>query len=380
MGLMPASGSRREVDVLILGAGPAGSGLALALKRAGVADVLLVDRPARRPFRIGESAAPSISSLLRRLGLDDRLEGHGLRPCHGNLIVWGGRAPAIEDFMNRAYGSGWHLDREAFDAWLRAEAVTGGAELLSPAHLAAVRHDGDGWQADIRGAGLSFQARIRWIVDASGRPAAFARRSGARLNRFDRLIALAAVAGPVESRGFDGFSVVEAVEIGWWYAARLPGGKAVIALMTDADLAREADLLSPVVFRQAWAATSEIGHFVPPPDQALRPIVFAAGTQFIDRAIAPGWLALGDALIAFDPLSAAGVTGALEDAIAAADAIVRLLGFSGRGEARDLRSTYAARANATLGRYLVERSAIYGLEKRWRRSSFWQRRATVAIQ
>jgi 2-polyprenyl-6-methoxyphenol hydroxylase-like FAD-dependent oxidoreductase len=150
--------------------------------------------------------------------------------------------------------------------------------------------------------------------------------------------------------------------------------------MTDADLAHEADLLSPVVFRQAWAATSEIGHFVPPHDQALSPVVFAAGTQFIDRALAPAWLALGDALIALDPLSAAGLTGALEDAIAAADAIVRLLGLPGRGEARDLRSTYAARANATLTRYLVERSAIYGREKRWRKSSFWQGRATVAIQ
>ena len=377
---MPASNSHREVDVLILGAGPAGSGLALALKRAGVANVLLVDRPARRPFRIGESAAPSLGPLLRQLGLDDRLDGRGHHPCHGNMYIWGGPAPAVEDFMSRGYGSGWHLDREAFDAWLRAEAVTGGVDLLSPAHLAAVRRDGEGWLADIRAAGVSFQARTRWMVDASGRSAAFARRSGARLNRFDRLIALAALVEPVESRGFDGFSVVEAVEIGWWYAARPPGGKAVIALMTDADLAHEADLLSPVVFRQAWAATSEIGHFVPPPDQALSPVVFAAGTQFIDRAIAPGWLALGDALIALDPLSAAGVTGALEDAIAAADAIVRLLGLPGRGEARDLRSTYAARANATLTRYLVERGATYGREKRWRKSSFWRRRATVAIQ
>jgi len=377
---MPAPNSRSEVDVLILGAGPAGSGLALALKRAGVADVLLVDRPARWPFRIGETAAPSLGPLLRRLGLEDRLDGRGHQPCHGNLYLWGGPATTIEDFMTRAYGPGWHLDREAFDAWLRAEAVTGGAKLLSPAHLAAVRRDGDGWQVDIRTAGPNIQARTRWMVDASGRPAAFARRSGARLNRFDRLIALAALAEPVESRCFDGFSVVEAVEFGWWYAARLPGGKAVIALMTDVDLAREANLFSPVIFRQAWAATSEIVHFVPALEEARCPVIFAAGTQFIDRAIAPGWLALGDALIALDPLSAAGVTGALEDAIAAADAIVRLLGLPGRGEARDLRSAYAARANATLRRYLVERSAIYGREERWRTSSFWQRRATVAIQ
>jgi flavin-dependent dehydrogenase len=51
---MAASGSRCDVDVVVLGAGPAGSAVALALKRAGVARVLLVDRPVRRQLHIGE--------------------------------------------------------------------------------------------------------------------------------------------------------------------------------------------------------------------------------------------------------------------------------------------------------------------------------------
>lgn len=377
---MPMPRPRREVDVVILGAGPAGSALALALKRAGMADVVLVDRPVRRPFRIGESAAPSLGRLLRRLGLDDRLDGHGHRPCYGNRTFWGESAPVVEDFMYRTHGSGWHLDRETFDIWLKDEAVASGAELLSPAHVEAVRRGGDGWQVDVREVDTSVEMKARWVADATGRPAAFARRSGARLHRIDQLVAFAVCAKPAEGQGFDGFSVVEAVENGWWYAARVPSGMAIVALMTDADLARRANLLSPVAFRQAWAATSEIGRFVPSPDQAQQPVAFAAGTQFIDRAIAPGWLALGDALIALDPLSASGVTGALEDAIAAAETIVRLLGQPCNGEARDIRSAYATRANATLGRYLVERRAIYSRENRWTKYSFWQRRAAVTLQ
>lgn len=374
---MLASGSCRIVDVLILGAGPAGSGLAIALKKAGVADVLLIDRPAKRPFRMGESAAPGLGPLLRRLGLDDRLDGRGHRPCHGNLVVWGGPVPAAEDFMRRASGPGWHLDREAFDLWLKTEAAAAGAELLSPARLAAVRRDGGCWQADMRAASLKTEARTRWIVDATGRPAALARRLGARLNRLDRLVSLAVLTEPVATSGFDGFSMVEGVEIGWWYASRLPSGETVVALMTDSDLARETDLRSPSIFRRAWAETSEIGRLVPVPDHPRRPVVFAAGAQFIDRAIAPGWLALGDALIALDPLSASGVTGALEDAFVAAETLVRLLGIPDGGEARDLRSSYAARANATLRRFLLERRAIYGAERRWPKQSFWRRRAVA---
>jgi flavin-dependent dehydrogenase len=372
---MAASCSCCDVDVVVLGAGPAGSTLALALKRAGVADVLLVDRPARRPFRIGESAAPGLGPLLRRLGLDDRLERLGHRPCYGNLSLWGRPQLAVEDFLSRACGLGWHLDREAFDAWLRAEAIAAGAALLSPAHLEAARRDGDGWCMSIRTGGLDVEARARWIVDATGRPAGFSRRSGARRRQFDRLIALAALAEPAENRGYDGFSLVESVEIGWWYAARLPGGVGVVALMTDSDLARATDLLAPEAFRQAWAATSEIRRFVPPPYEGPRPAVFAAGTQFLDRAIGSGWLALGDALMAFDPLSASGITGALEDAMAAADTIVQLLGEPSAGAASDLRAAYATRANATLRRYLVESRAVYGRERRWAKGSFWQRRS-----
>jgi len=79
-------------------------------------------------------------------------------------------------------------------------------------------------------------------------------------------------------------------------------------------------------------------------------------------------------------LSASGVTGALEDSAAAADAIVRLLDLPDQREARDLRSAYAARANATLGRYLAERCAVYGREQRWTKNGFWQRRTATMIQ
>lgn len=277
--------------------------------------------------------------------------------------------------MSRAHGSGWHLDREAFDSWLRAEAVASGAQLLSPAQLESPHRDGEEWSVQIRTRGGKRAARPRWIVDSTGRPAAFARRTGARLRRFDRLIALAVLCRPAQDQGFDGFSLVEAVDCGWWYGARLPGGGAVVVLMTDMDLAQRADLLSPESYRRAWAATAEISCFAPPPGEELRPVVFAAGTQFIDRAIAPGWLALGDALMAFDPLSAAGITGAMEDAIAAADTLAQLLNRPGQGAARDLRRRYAARADATLRRYMGERRAIYGLERRWPQSRFWQRRA-----
>jgi len=368
----------RLSDVLILGTGPAGSALALALKRAGIGNVLMIESSARPALRIGEAAAPGLGALLARLGLDERLERRGHRPCHGNRSLWGSDAPAMTDFMRQAQGPGWHLDRGAFDAWLQGEAGDAGVDRLSPARIEEAHWAAHRWRVRLRHGDDAMVLEARWIVDATGRPAAFARRHGAALHRLDRMIALAVLAEPAEGPGFDSYSHIEAAEFGWWYAARLPGGQAMISLMTDSDLARASGLFSAEGFAAAWQGTTEISRFAEP--AAIVPAVFSAGTQFIDQAIAPGWLALGDALMAFDPLSASGITGAIEDAIAAGELLVQLLEEPAEADAKSLRGSYAARANAGLHRFMAEHRAIYAAERRWPESLFWCRRASYTAR
>lgn len=370
--------SKRLCDVLIVGGGPAGAALAIALRRAGVSDVVLIDRPARRPFQIGESAAPGLGSLLRRMGLDHRLETRGHLRCHGNLSAWGSSQPAVEDFIYRPDGPGWHLDRAAFDTWLRAEAVSSGARLLSPARLVEADRTGQDWNARIETADGMFHLAARWIVDASGRPAAFARRQGARLRRCDRLLAHAALVCATKAPEYSGFSIIEACEFGWWYCAGLPGGRSMIALMTDPDVAEEADFTSPSSFWRQWADTTLISRHCTPVDREASPVVFSANSQILDRASGPGWLAVGDALMALDPLSSSGLTGAMEDALAAADIIACSQRPGDHDSTQSMLSAYGRQAEATFRRYLAERNAIYDLERRWATSRFWARRVNGA--
>jgi len=88
-----------------------------------------------------------------------------------------------------------------------------------------------------------------------------------------------------------------------------------------------------------------------------------AGSARLDAVAGDGWLAVGDAALALDPLSSHGIGSALAGGIDAAAAIVS---GSTAGYTRKLDTLWNA--------YAPARRATYALEGRWRESAFWRRR------
>jgi 2-polyprenyl-6-methoxyphenol hydroxylase-like FAD-dependent oxidoreductase len=85
----------------------------------------------------------------------------------------------------------------------------------------------------------------------------------------------------------------------------------------------------------------------------------------------PGWLAVGDAALGFDPLSSQGLFNALYTGLAGAAAADRHL----HGDATAL-PDYAARLRPIGDAYRSHLRAWYGAERRWSQQPFWQRRQT----
>ena len=353
------------LDVLICGAGPAGCATALALRQSGVGHVGLVDWPLERLWSIGESATPDVGPMLARLGLPDAMHAHA--PYQGNLSLWGNRRE-IDDFLHRGRGNGWHLDREAFDTMLREAAVARGVHLVRPAKIDQLAWEGRGWALRLSD---NSEWRARILVDATGRRAELATRLGATRQRIDALVALGTVVPRPKGGGLAGLSLLEPFAFGWWYAAPLPDARAVVCLMTDRDLARQNDLRDSHRFRQVWCDTEELARRLPPPIEAPRIASFPAHSACLDRAAGPGWMAVGDALMAFDPLTSSGISGALADGLAAADTLVGWLAgqpMAPSGQA------WARRADTSWRRYLDQRRKHYSAEQRWPDSPFWSAR------
>ena len=154
--------------------------------------------------------------------------------------------------------------------------------------------------------------RTAWLIDATGRRAAVARRAGAARHRDDALVAFYTRFRTQTSTDLDGRTAVESVPDGWWYTARVPSGERVVALLTDADLFDRAAVLSAAGFAARLDETRYIrgllvAHRYEPigsPRRRRRPAQ-------LDRFGGPAWTAVGDTTISFDPLSSQGILTAL---------------------------------------------------------------------
>jgi len=345
-------------DVAIAGGGPAAAAAALLIARAG-ARAIVIERGDDCGDKPGESLAPAAKPVLKRLGVWDDLARDGHLPCHGNRSVWGSDRVDELAFIFSPYGHGWHLDRRRFERRLNEHACSAGATRVTGTSVTAVHREGNGWRLDVgrasaRPDGLKPVLHIgaNFVVDATGRASRIARMLGARRVIHDPLVAVVAFLES-SSPDPDSYTFVEAAEHGWWYTAPLPSSRLAAMFVTDPP----ARPFAPTGHTRA--RIEDHGYQLTAP-----PRVVDAGSARLDRFAGDGWLAVGDAAMALDPLSSHGIAAALHGGMLAAEAILG-------GDAR----RYAAAMEATWEGYASMRRAFYAGERRWAGAGFWSRRA-----
>ena len=324
-----------ETDVLVVGAGPAGSAAAAWLARAGL-DVVLADAATYpRDKTCGDGLTPRAVHELSRLGLEDWLRAHtvnqGLR-AHGfgqvlHLPWPGGSLPS--------WGSA--VARTELDDHLRTTALKAGAIGVEDARAVDVRWDGARVAAVVferRGEGgragaQRFEVACRRLVVADGVRSPLGKVLGREWHR-DTVYGVAGrsyvasnmtddpwISSHLELRDEQG-----AVLSGYGWIFPLGTGEVNLGVGTLATAKRPADIaIKPLMQFYADQRRDEFGLSgdVRMPTSALLPMGGA-----VSNVAGANWALIGDAAGCVNPLNGEGIDYGLETGRMVADLIAGL--------------------------------------------------------
>jgi flavin-dependent dehydrogenase len=378
-------------DVVIVGSGPAGSATAITLAKYGQR-VLLVEKRGSHSFKLGESLPPTSIALVEHFLKDaegPKRQRPGLVSTAGNVSLWASEQPEVADFFFTSTGHGLCIDRLAFDEALRANAVQAGATLLKGVSFQSCTRIADGpfnWQLTLTSDAEARQYRACYLVDCSGRPALVAGTLGVpTIHNEDRLFAYAqwfSCAGADDDR----YTRIEAAPHGWWYSNRLPGTggeetRRLVVFHSDKDLPAARLAATRQGFDQLLDDSTHMAPLLKA--RGYRPCGTIRGAPANSKRLrdfcGDGWLAVGDAAQAYDPLSSQGIDKALRSASHAGHMIHYALTDCRRdaaalGSGNAYIRQYDEQQRQLWRTYLSQRDFYYGIQRRWADRPFWQRR------
>ncbi len=334
-----------STDVLVVGAGPAGSAAAAWAARAGL-DVVLADAATfPRDKTCGDGLTPRAIGEMQKLGLEDWLRAHtvnqGLR-AHGFgqtlLLPWpGGSLPD--------WGSA--VARTELDDHLRTVAIKSGALALDGARAVGVRREGERVAAvEFRGSQAhpsitgreaegTYEIACRWLVVADGVRSPLGKLLGREWHR-DTVYAVAG-RSYVDSEMSDDPWISSHLELrdeqgelvpGYGWIFPLGNGSVNLGAGTLATSRRPTDVaIKPLMqtYADAIGADFGISGELRMPTSALLPMGGA-----VSNVAGANWALIGDAAACVNPLNGEGIDYGLETGRLVAEHIA---GGAGLGEA-----------------------------------------------
>jgi flavin-dependent dehydrogenase len=307
------------VSVVIIGAGPAGCGAARALTAWGH-EVVLVDRAGGDHARLAESIPPSARKPMDAVGLLGAVDRAGFLPWRGNTVWWAGRNARIESFPPGAQG--YQVVRRDFDRVLLDDVAGGGTAVLSGHAVEVTLSPSVIVTAETPAGPKSIPARF--VLDCSGRRGVLARRGLRVAGDAANTVALAGVwtrddAWPVADPTH---TLVASYADGWAWSVPMTAAVRQFTVMVDP---RRTQRASATAAREVYRAElRKVAAFQSILDGAALvegPWGADASGYSAARYGGPGFLLVGDAASAIDPLSSYGVKKALASAWLAAVAV-----------------------------------------------------------
>lgn len=304
-------------DVLVVGAGPAGSAAAAWLARAGREATLVDAAVFPRDKTCGDGLTPRAVAELTRLGLDEWLQAHpvnkGLR-AHGFgqtlELPWpGGSLPD--------WGSA--VARTELDDHLRTHAAKSGAQVVDAARAVDVVREGDRVAAVVfkLADGTTTVVECAWLVVADGVRSPLGKLLGRQWHR-DTVYGVAGRSYVASDRADDPWisshlelrDAAGTIQAGYGWVFPLGNGQVNLGAGTLATAKRPADVaIRPLMQAYADQIGDEFGLTGPLEREASALLPMGGAVSGVAGA---NWALIGDAAACVNPLNGEGIDYGLE--------------------------------------------------------------------
>ncbi len=352
------------LDVLIAGAGPAGSAAALRLARAGFR-VAAVDR-ARFPREkiCSEYMSPEGVRHLAALGVLESVERAGGHPIHGTMVE-APRGSRLTGLFARAgtapfRATGLSVPRRILDHSLVEAARAAGAEIIEATTVQGVLLDnGAVTGLAVRTEDGTRELRARLTIGADGLHSLTAKAIGDR--RFGPLRRYAFVAHAADVPGLSDTAEMHVAADGYVGINPLGGGMANVALVVPRERAASARGRPEAFFLEQLERFPGVGGRVRAGALVREVMVTGPFAAWSRRVVTAGALLTGDAADFFDPFTGEGICAGLRGAELVEATAREALARPGPLSAAALAPYARARRRAFLGKWTVERAIGYAM-------------------
>ncbi|NNE56987.1 MAG: NAD(P)/FAD-dependent oxidoreductase [Hellea sp.] len=340
---MQAVSTDKQYDAVIVGAGPAGSTLAMRLAKAG-RRVLIAEQASFPRYHIGESLTGQCAETLEELGLGDYMGG-GRYPVKHGVTVHGQKERSKfwvpvqrrDDNGDPLVRTTWQVRRKEFDAKLLETAIARGAHFIhgTAKKILGSPEKPDGVKViDQTGAAHNFRAHI--VVDASGQGAFLGRQQ---------------VLGPISDAGYEKQIAIFAHVTGLLLDPEPNHGNTHIlygksfhwswVIPQDDSVTSLGIVIPNAVYKASGLGKRDfflkyLSELNPELSRRVADIEIVSPVRAISnysyrypQSAGPGFLAIGDAQGFLDPIFSFGVTIALKEAHIAASEIETYLDSGG---------------------------------------------------
>lgn len=325
-----------DYDVIIIGAGPAGSGSSALLAEKGHR-VLVLEREKFPRYHIGESLLPFTYEPLRRLGLIERMKKSAfVKKYSVQFVSPSGRASLPFYFFNRydkeSVAQTWQVLRSEFDQMLMENSRAKGAEIIEETIVTELIW-GNGKVLGVKAKhkdGEIVEYRAPMTLDCTGKEAFTAVRNNWRMKDpyLNKVAVWTYYKGAKRDEGIDeGATTVAYVpDKGWFWYIPQHNDMLSVGVVAEGKYLTRGGVKSPEeIFKREIEQNLWIKDHLAQGKQTGGYHLTSEYSHHSRHCACEGLLLVGDAFAFLDPVFSSGVMLALKTAVLSADAVHQAL-------------------------------------------------------